>query len=504
MDRSRQILSSFLSGASLALSAPFAAAQMVPLDTAPAPVVELYNTSTGHYFMTLDPAELAGIDAGKAGPGWVRTGYTFTAFPNPPLLNTFADVTRFYSRLSNSHFFTADSGEAAGLIGNPASEWKSEGRRFSILVPDGAGQCLRGLVPVYRFYNGRFAFNDSNHRFVTSAAERQRMRDKGWIDEGARYCAISAGEVPIKEFSIRPSQWGRFAVRPSAECEDESINIGPCIAVNNLRTPDKLVRIAPPVAPGAPSGFEYSERTGVYAYDAYVVDTSLPQASAAADVFVQQTDAAIGLHVDTLHRGPNSLSSVNPLYQLHNSSGPGLRDDRFFPFGAYASDVELALSFELSVRRLALRGTDSAAYGHPTLEFVDVKSGHHVYFTVLTYGTVPDSDYLAVDTSTGKVIVGTAFRPNASYGRSLGDNWLPIRDGFDDPNQGPANHGRFEFRMTRDDFRKVIADARRLDPAISTDPADYLLDNFHFNNEVAGDGEIGLWLTDYTVKLLRR
>jgi hypothetical protein len=480
--------------------------------TGPQPVVEFYNVFLNHYFMTLDTGEIADIDAGKAGPGWVRTGYTFTAFTSPPPTvgtclfggcHPLVDVSRFYSGLSNSHFFTADAAEAAGLIDNPNSEWKLEAKALTISVPDASGQCAAGLVPVYRFYNGRFQFNDSNHRFVTSAAERQRMRDKGWFDEGARFCGYGASETPIKEFAIRPSL-GRFAVRPSAECEDESVNIGPCIAVNNLRAPDNLVHVSPPIAPGAPAGREYSDRTGVFTSDAYVVDASLPQATSAQDVFVQQADNAIGLHVDTLHRGPSTLSSVNPLYQLHNSKGPGSRDDRFFPFGAYESDVRLAVSFEIDVRRLNVRSTGGAAYGHPTLEFVDTKSGRHVYFTVLTYGTVPPGSGVAIDTGTGKVIVGTTFGPNAAYGRSLGDKVMPLPLQYDEPNQTLANHGNFAFSMTRDDFRKVIADARTLDGALSTDPADYLLDNFHFNNEVFGDGEIGLWLTNYTVALLRR
>lgn len=494
------------------MAASIAAAQ-TPGANVSTTVVEFYNVHLDHYFMTLDVAEIADIDGGKAGPGWVRTGHAFSAFPSPPpAVGTclsgngcppLADVTRFYSRLSNSHFFTADAAEAAGLIDNPQSEWKLEEKELSIPVPDRDGQCAPGQVPVYRFYNGRFRFNDSNHRFVTTPAERQRMRDKGWFDEGVRLCAFAASEVAVKEFAIRP--WlGRFEVRPSAECEDESVNIGPCIAVNNLPTPDKVVTAAPPIAPGSPVGFEFYDRTGVFTSRASVVDAALPTRQSALDVFVQQSDNAIGVHVDTRHRGPNSLSSVNPLYQLHNTAGPGLRDERFFPFGAYESEVELALSFEIHIRRLALRDGGIAAYGHPTLEFVDVKSGHHVYFTVLTYGTVPEGDYLAVDTGTGKVIVGTTFRRDASYGRSVGASWLPIPNGYDNPNQGLDNHGVFDFRMTRGDFLKVLADARKLDPAVSADPADHLLDNFHFNNEVAGDGEIGLWLTNYTVKLRRR
>jgi hypothetical protein len=282
--------------------------------------------------------------------------------------------------------------------------------------------------------------------------------------------------------------------------------------VNNLPTPNQPMRVPAPAFPGSPTGYEFYDRVGLGNTDvAYVVDNSLAAADAAADTFVQQgTNGAFGpptmaLHVDTRHRGPNELSSVNPLYQLHTSAGPALRDDRFFPFGAYESEVELAVTFDITIRLVNVRSPDGAAYGHPTLEFIDTKSNRHLYFTLLAYGTfVPATDFLAVDSGTGKVIVGTRLGPNVSYGRSLGAAMLLTPSGFSDPNVGPANHGFFDFRMTREDFRRVLATARALDPALSGDPADYLLDNFHFNNEVSKDGEIGLRLADYRVTLLRR
>jgi len=58
--------------------------------------------------------------------------------------------------------------------------------------------------------------------------------------------------------------------------------------------------------------------------------------------------------------------------------------------------------------------------------------------------------------------------------------------------------------MNRDEFQRAVNAARTVDSALSADPADYLVDNFHFNNEVFGDGEIGLNLDSYTLALLRR
>src|ERR1700761_1520860 len=66
-----------LSALWLAATAFPATAQALAAAGGPQPVVELYNTYLGHYFMTRDAAELADIDAGKAGPGWIRTGWYF-------------------------------------------------------------------------------------------------------------------------------------------------------------------------------------------------------------------------------------------------------------------------------------------------------------------------------------------------------------------------------------------------------------------------------------------
>src|SRR5215831_1626066 len=138
----------------------------------PEPVLEYYNTITGHYFMTASAAEMADIAAGSAGPGWAPTGWSFDTYANSigasaacPPLGDCPSVRRFYSSFSNSHFFTADPAEAQGLENDPNSEWKLEPDTFSIPVPDANGQCTFGGVPVYRLYNNRFAFHDSNHRF---------------------------------------------------------------------------------------------------------------------------------------------------------------------------------------------------------------------------------------------------------------------------------------------------------------------------------------------------
>lgn len=489
----------------LSLAAP-ASAFLIPQPQPGVPVVEYYNVALKHYFLTAHADEVAAIDAGSAGPGWTRTGWSFLAYPaDSPEVGFYCPpgdcgvpVSRFYSFFSNSHFYTADAAEAAA-IEHPGSEWMLEREEFRTVPPDAAGQCASGLVPVYRLYNNRFAFHDSNHRFVTDAGERAKMVALGWIDEGARFCALGAGSVPIESFSI--TAWAPTPVLPSAQCEDESINRGPCIAINNLPTPSAVF---PAIAGDDPGAF--TALTGQpYATKLFVVPPASVDTSPGF-AFVQQAGDTLGVHVASTGRGASMYSSVNPLYQFHTTADPGAFDDRFFPWTGRESDVELAISFTLNVKTIDAIGAGSAAYGHPTIEFIDQRSGHHVYFTVMTYGTppaVPAGDYLAPDVSTGKVIVGTTFRASTPFGRSLGLATLETPSGFVPPNPWGWG-GRFEFRMNRDEFQRVLDAARSVDSALSASPADYLVDNFHFNNEVYGDGDIGLNLAGYTLQLLRR
>ena len=97
------------------------------------------------------------------------------------------------------------------------------------------------------------------------------------------------------------------------------------------------------------------------------------------------------------------------------------------------------------------------------------------------------------------MIVGTEFRSSTPYGRSIGSSTLSTPPGF----LGAAQ-GVFDFRMAREDFQRVIDAARTVNPRLSPDPADYLVDNFHFNNEVVGNAEIGASLGQFSLRLVAR
>ena len=499
-----------------ALASSLAHGFFVPVPQPTIPVVEYYNVYLDHYFLTATAEEMTAIAHGSAGPGWVRTGWTFQGYPvNAPVPvglyycpagGCGTPVARFYGTPGlgpNSHFYTADASEAAGLE-KPGTGWSLERNEFQIDVPggkDGAGQCAAGLTPVYRLYNNGFARHvDSNHRYVTDAGERAKMQARGWIDEGVRFCAYGAALRPVKSYLVAVPLTGK--VLPSAQCEDETLNLGPCVAVNNLPTPATRWTFTFP--PDTSPFFDY---TGTHSNYIFTSDAAAPSSGEFVqfDEPVNGGAALFGIHVDSTKRFGGTLSSINPLYQFHTTAQAGTFDDRFFPWTGYESPVELRVSYTLNVKTIASTTPGGGAYGHPTLEFIDTKSNHHLYFTAGTYQTMPlvPGNFLAIDSGTGKVIVGSTLRPDSNYLRIFGLGMLATPSGFKAPD--PWGYGGyFEFRMNRDEFQNVLNDGRKLDAALSGNPDDYILDNFHFNNEVAGDGEIGINLADYKLEVWKR
>ena len=162
----------------------------------PGKVIEFYHSTLKHYFLTLDPGEAAGIDAGAAGPGWTRTGGSFNVDSSP--VGNSQPVCRFYGSVSpgpNSHFFTVNAGECDGLRAQQAStpetmkKWHYEGTAFYIAPPLNA-VCAEGSAPIDRYYNNGYVHGeDSNHRLTTDASLRASMEAAGWSYEGVVMCS---------------------------------------------------------------------------------------------------------------------------------------------------------------------------------------------------------------------------------------------------------------------------------------------------------------------------
>jgi hypothetical protein len=150
-------------------------------------VVEFFYPPANHYFLTASTAEAALLDAGGL---WVRTGFHFHAWPAGNVLPGGGGfVCRFTGTPDigpNSHFYSASPAECASLRANPY--WVYEGFAF-VTIPAFGGGCNAGMLPVDRFFWPGSDFTQVRHRYVVDAAEAQRMRAAGWIEEGNVFCA---------------------------------------------------------------------------------------------------------------------------------------------------------------------------------------------------------------------------------------------------------------------------------------------------------------------------
>jgi len=161
----------------------------------PIDVVEYYHTGIGHYFMTADPDEIAGLDAGAYGGVFVRTGQSFAVRdgPAPGTVPVCRFFTVAYAPLG-SHFYTADADECAGVKLNP--NWQYEKIAFWVAAPQARGCYLIG-VPVYRAFNNGMT-GAPNHRFTTVySIYDDFVTNRGWAGEGIRFCAVDTGLVVV-------------------------------------------------------------------------------------------------------------------------------------------------------------------------------------------------------------------------------------------------------------------------------------------------------------------
>ena len=146
-----------------------------------ADVIEFYNASLDHYFMSSLAADISALDSGQL-KGWARTGRSFHAYPQPTAgANA---VCRYYipPALGDSHFYSASPAECAQVRAKfPSFVLESSSVMYEFLPDANTGACPAGTTPVYRVRNQRA---DSNHRYTTDLALRAQMLARGWIGEG--------------------------------------------------------------------------------------------------------------------------------------------------------------------------------------------------------------------------------------------------------------------------------------------------------------------------------
>ncbi|MFO1324162.1 MAG: choice-of-anchor D domain-containing protein [Burkholderiales bacterium] len=143
-------------------------------------VVEFYNPTLDHYFITWLGAEIAKLDAGITQSRWVRTGYTFRAFASAQAGTS--PICRFYVPPAdgNSHFFGRGAAECkATALAHP--DFVLEDPQYMHMPLPVAGACTAGTRPVYRVFDNR---DDTNHRYTVDRAVRDLMVDNAWVAEG--------------------------------------------------------------------------------------------------------------------------------------------------------------------------------------------------------------------------------------------------------------------------------------------------------------------------------
>jgi hypothetical protein len=157
-----------------------------PIASTPAPalptvdVVEYYNASLDHYFITWIGAEIANLDAGITPTRWVRTGHSFKAYATPQ--SGTSQICRFYIPPvdGSSHFFGRNPAECSATQRDHPEFVLEDSSYMQLYVPT-AGVCPAGSIPIFRLFNNR---PDANHRYITDSFARDQMVAKGWIAEG--------------------------------------------------------------------------------------------------------------------------------------------------------------------------------------------------------------------------------------------------------------------------------------------------------------------------------
>jgi hypothetical protein len=153
-------------------------------------VVEYYNRTLDHYFMSPLAGDIDALDTGRL-HGWSRTGRNFMAFGLAPSdFPAGSPVCRYYipPTHGDSHFLSASPSECDAVAAHVASDANYSGyiletpAAFFAVLPDAmTGACAPGLQPLYRLWNQRA---DSNHRYVTDLALRTDMLERGYAAEG--------------------------------------------------------------------------------------------------------------------------------------------------------------------------------------------------------------------------------------------------------------------------------------------------------------------------------
>jgi len=167
-------LASFAIGVSLVAPAAVSAQNLEKT------VVEFYNASLDHYFLTHDDFEIWSLDNAVPSHGWERTGETWRV-RSTPVTGT-SPVCRFYipPDRGDSHFYGRGFAECMATAASNPSFVNESSAFFHVSLPL-HGACPPGTRNLYRVFNNRL---DANHRYTIERGIRDLMVEGGWMAEG--------------------------------------------------------------------------------------------------------------------------------------------------------------------------------------------------------------------------------------------------------------------------------------------------------------------------------
>jgi len=168
------VFASFAIG--LSLAAPVTASAQNVEKT----VVEFYNVSLDHYFVTHDDFEIWSLDNAITSQGWERTGETWRVSSTPAIGTS--PVCRFYipPEQGDSHFYGRGFAECVATATSHPSFVNESSAFFHVTLPL-HGTCPPATRNLYRVFNNR---PDANHRYTIERGIRDLMVEGGWVAEG--------------------------------------------------------------------------------------------------------------------------------------------------------------------------------------------------------------------------------------------------------------------------------------------------------------------------------
>jgi hypothetical protein len=341
-----------------------------------------------------------------------------------------------------------------------------------------------------------------NHRYVADEAVRQQMRARsGWHEEGIAFCVLGAQRSPISvvgQAIMRPA--GRPPYGRTSGCPGGYEAFAVCVLFANMPLVDTT--LGPISFPGAGA---YAGLTGYTPPLGSWVATYSQASPPASRSFAQmgQSDVGGGFYVTSRDRIAGDVSSIRTITRgmIDSTAISNSIRQAFLP--TFEVDMDLLVAYRLFVKHVSAEGPGNDAYVQALVSFVDNRSGKRLIVSPGAIGTPVSGDVVVRDAASDDVLVYIALGPGfASVGRNTGLPSLTVPKIFGAFTSWGYG-GDFAWRVNRGEFRTILARARALEPTLSDEPGDYVLEGIGMKGEVVGAASIGFNFQQASVSIVR-